>query len=480
SYDPCSVNEVLVSWCNYDEILEEWIPGIHVTPDFGGSCLSWLLVLTNTSDTNEQYFYQASSFDEFGDGITVILEDILLNDCTVWDLEIQTTGFLENYTIIASECGAVIGCTDSEALNFNALAICDDGSCTYAPCNAEMLSDWICEYDTELNEITQGFEIELTWNGVCSFTDLHIVSAGGTVDEWIDLSVVEIESGVPWLLEFEAPVASQYSLSAYTAGLSAVSLVEVTLCIAGCTDPEAENYDASALFDDGSCEYAACILNEVTFTLFLQYFADELGWNLLDSENQWMAGGSGYSDNSTWSDIWCLEDGCYTLELSDSFNDGWNGSYYIIQDSDGQVIRTGSIETGGTDLDVISLNADCPADGCTDPAAINYAPFATIEDGSCQYSTSEPLPEGEDGEIEISYNAGVSAELEVLLGGLEQGIVYQAQIYNSQGNLMSEQHFTAETATGSLSLDTSRLAAGVYYFVIHTDHQLSARQFIKL
>ena len=28
--------------------------------------------------------------------------------------------------------------------------------------------------------------------------------------------------------------------------------------IEGCTDPQADNYDANAMLDDGSCEYSGC------------------------------------------------------------------------------------------------------------------------------------------------------------------------------------------------------------------------------
>ena len=109
--------------------------------------------------------------------------------------------------------------------------------------------------------------------------------------------------------------------------------------------------------------------------------------------------------------------------MFDSFGDGWNGNTYTITDSTGAVMATGGLTGGfGTPggaygVDSLCLPNGCytitvgggswqsevsfnfgsllgagvgtytnvcfPVTGCTDTAATNYSPAATVDDGSC-------------------------------------------------------------------------------------------------
>ena len=93
--------------------------------------------------------------------------------------------------------------------------------------------------------------------------------------------------------------------------------------IYGCTDPLAVNYDANANTDDGSCLYT-CTDNSVYVTVVTDYYGSEMTWDVTDV---WAVVGSGgpYSlGYSTISDSLCLTDGCYVLNVYDSFGDGWS------------------------------------------------------------------------------------------------------------------------------------------------------------
>ena len=74
----------------------------------------------------------------------------------------------------------------------------------------------------------------------------------------------------------------------------------------------------------------------------------------------------------------CLPDGCYSLDMTDSWGDGWNGNTFTI---DGQVLGTG-FTGGSTFSETFCLGVVA---GCTDPAASNYDASATTDDGSCVY-----------------------------------------------------------------------------------------------
>lgn len=66
-----------------------------------------------------------------------------------------------------------------------------------------------------------------------------------------------------------------------------------------------------------------CQFNEITLELVFDDYASETSWEIVDSEDVVVASGGSYSDGlaSTSVDI-CLEDGVYTLYISDSWGDG--------------------------------------------------------------------------------------------------------------------------------------------------------------
>ena len=184
---------------------------------------------------------------------------------------------------------------------------------------------------------------------------------------------------------------------------SPVSLTNVTLTTTnsstgspGCTDTTANNYDASATVDNGSCTY------DVTLTVDMNCSGLTPG----------AVAATGPSDG--WS--------CGAYSLSDGDGDGvWEGTfslaagtfeYIYCTDAWAQQETSGLVaemQNGGTCAPVtdyasyanrlITVGAITTTDtwgscsvcdpsaitGCTDPAADNYDPNATSDDGSCTY-----------------------------------------------------------------------------------------------
>ena len=165
----------------------------------------------------------------------------------------------------------------------------------------------------------------------------------------------------------------------------------------GCMDASACNFDVIATVDDGSCaELDEC---------------GECGGN---------GPSSGYDCDGN-----CITGETLTIQLEDSYGDGWNGNNLIINGTS-ITMNSGSTSTevlcydsnicisvscdGGSWQEEVSwtiLNSNgeellaggspftgefgnCSSEipGCTDPSATNYYALATIDDGSCEYSSA--------------------------------------------------------------------------------------------
>ena len=132
----------------------------------------------------------------------------------------------------------------------------------------------------------------------------------------------------------------------------------------GCTDPTAYNYDSIAITDDGSCLY--CDLTN-TFLTINNSPGNCDGFIIANSNS--LNGPISYlwSTGSTQNNIIGLCAGVYSVVITDN--------------------------VGCTLEDTVYMNV---VPGCMDPLALNYDPLATVDDGSCTYSSncSSPKPTG--------------------------------------------------------------------------------------
>ena len=150
----------------------------------------------------------------------------------------------------------------------------------------------------------------------------------------------------------------------------------------GCTDAAACNYDGSATIDDGSC--VAGGPQTFTMSLTTDTYGAETSWTLTDASGATVMSGSGYANSTNYTASEQLCYGCYTLTVNDSYGDGMcctygNGGYSL-------TVNGEEVASGGTfsSSDVTNFCAE-PSDipGCTTASACNYNPSATVDDGSC-------------------------------------------------------------------------------------------------
>lgn len=163
----------------------------------------------------------------------------------------------------------------------------------------------------------------------------------------------------------------------------------------GCTDPNALNYDPNATEDDGSCEYEETILY---ITTTVCYEAEEVRmtgpwWN-------WdPMGGPIAVDNgdNTWTftfdpapnddlEYLLVMDGVQENLIEEMVNGGTCAPITDYWAYANRLWLPGS----GNVQNVYGTCGECDPNaiiGCTDPLATNYDPNATIDDGSCYFSS---------------------------------------------------------------------------------------------
>ena len=128
--------------------------------------------------------------------------------------------------------------------------------------------------------------------------------------------------------------------------------------------------------------------NWVNIQITTAIYGYEISWDLTDSNGTILASGpliGGYSNYTTYNHYVYLANGCYNMNMYDSYGDGWNGGTYNILDSASGVISyaNGGLAYGSAGTDVVCIGAF----GCTNLLATNYDSTALVNNDSCIFST---------------------------------------------------------------------------------------------
>ena len=286
----------------------------------------------------------------------------------------------------------ILGCTDPAASNYSDAATSDDGSCAY-PVTFKVDMDG---YDGGWGTVNLNGSFGGWCGGCIEMTD---EDADNVYEVTVDLGIGTVEYKFTvdgWTDQeyFSGTEACTSTIDGYTnrtldvAGAATLDVVCWESCYAcdaatGCTDASAQNYDETALIDDGSCAYMVTIRVDMS--------SQEVA-----AEGVHVAGDfTGWSPGSTMMSSPGLGLYTYTLQLA-------NGSYqYLyINGNDWPGQETVPAECGadnglggfnrlvtvdGADmvLDVVCFNSCEACAGCTDPLSAEFSPFAGSDDGSC-------------------------------------------------------------------------------------------------
>ena len=174
--------------------------------------------------------------------------------------------------------------------------------------------------------------------------------------------------------------------------------------ISGCTNPEAVNYDPAASNDDGSCVVSGCTdpnainfnptaTNEDGSCLSCQEFSVTLndqfndGWTYFGLTNYLTLHGGGLDTTITLAGNLNTNIFQFCADLSDCIQltytpeDSYFGENSWVVEVAGEQVLAGS----GTPTTSVTAFGDACVFGCLDTEACNYIPEANVDDGSCLF-----------------------------------------------------------------------------------------------
>lgn len=111
-------------------------------------------------------------------------------------------------------------------------------------------------------------------------------------------------------------------------------------------------------------------------------WAEEVSWSISDQEGIEYESEIGFDDHATYVTEVCLEPGCYSFNMFDTFGDGWQGGFAEVFDNQGNLLFTAELVDGFEQNLPFEFLINC---GCTDPAASNYDDEAGADNGTCFY-----------------------------------------------------------------------------------------------
>ena len=367
------------------------------------------------------------------------------------------------------------GCTDPEAFNYDPYATTDNGTCQYP---------FICDNGIHAFAYLFAGDGEMAIDIVGDNGDVVFTQNSSQAYGYIYADLC-LEPGVCYTAYISGSPATNgngFGSGQFGVGTYGLDLVfaewpmdqaswEVEFSVDGtcgpdnfgdgygCTDPTAWNYDPFALFDDGSCVYNdQCEnMNEVTLLLDGGDWPGEVLLYLMTEDDEMLMALDGFTGSMTG----CLADGCYKVEMHDSFGDGWNGAWAEMM-VNGESVGTMSLSEGSYESTYVGVNAECTADndgGSSTPSLV---------------SETEPA-----WSFDVWPNPGTSS-LNIQAQGIRAGTPLELVVLNAQGQRVASQALPVAANGQTTVIETDGWAPGVYIVRLSQQHHATQRQWIKL
>jgi len=343
------------------------------------------------------------------------LQSLRLSGDTLF-IEIQGLVNSGNWIILTTPI--LLGCTDSTAFNYNALANTDDSSCIINGCTDVMITVGGGSNNSSIAwSLVDGLGVTVAsggapYSGTACLTDdcytMNMTDSYGYGWNGATYSITNNNSGTVY------GTGGLFGNASWTVD-SGFALVSIgTACLLGCTDSLYTEFDTSANADNGSC--ATLVVNGCTDPLYTEY-------NPLAN-----------TDNGSCATLvvnGCTDPTAFNYNAAANTDDGSciavvNGctdptafNYNLLANTDdGSCIAVvnGCTDSLYTEYDPLANTNDgsCTTlivNGCTDSTATNYNALANTDDGSCIFPPFS-------GAIGDTYQGGIVFWLDGNGGGL--------------------------------------------------------------
>ena len=246
------------------------------------------------------------------------------------------------------------------------------------------------DYDLAISSI-QGLDPDAC---VSSVAPVVVVTNSGLQTITAFNVTLTLDNGLPQVLAWTGNLSSGGSVEVQACeGGACISLADgthvanATVDLIGAVDENVSNNSLETSFETSSG-------TQVTWTILTDNYPDETTWSVTNDEGDVVWSGGPYAeDETTYSESLCLPFGCYSLIVVDSYGDGiccgqyGDGNYTLT--AGGELLASGDDwgNDNGSTPNATSENDFCleapEVLGCTDPAADNFNPAATVDDGSC-------------------------------------------------------------------------------------------------
>jgi len=301
------------------------------------------------------------------------------------------------------------GCTDSTATNYNPLATIDNGSCTYpliAGCTDSLANNYNPNADIDNGSCTYTvfgctdatadnyLAVATVDDGTCTYTILGCTDV--TATNYNALATVDDGTCIAVVLGCTNPLASNYNPSANTDDGTCVYPVY------GCTDSNASNYMSNATIDDGSCTYAVLGCTDPTAINYLATADTDDGsclpyvygctyqysctYNpLANYPSQGGPTHPNYGTGPCQGNYGCTDPAYANYDANADCDNSPTPDFYLNYPQLACSGLLGCTDPTSDNYDASATVDDgsCVINGCTDPTADNYDATANTDDGSC-------------------------------------------------------------------------------------------------